>query len=110
MKIDESFENVVSMWKGNIVSYMIGFGACFLMTTLSFLLVAVGALPPMTLFFVVLSIAFVQAVIQLRFFLHLGTEGKPHWETWVFLFMLMILVFVFVGSLWVMWDLNARMM
>ena len=46
------------------------------------------------------------ALIQLVFFLHLGMESKPHWNTIAFLFMALVMLVVIGGSLWIMYNLN----
>jgi len=57
---------------------------------------------------VILSI--VQVIIQLVFFLHLGEETKPRWNLLVFLFMLLVLAILVWGTLWIMYNLDYRMM
>ena len=74
------------------------------------MLVVYDVFPPTALTYTIASFALVQAIVQLIFFLHLGQEGKPHWETFIFFFMLLILMIIVLGSLWVMNDLNERMM
>jgi cytochrome o ubiquinol oxidase operon protein cyoD len=48
--------------------------------------------------------------VQLRFFLHLGQEAKPRWETMIFYFMVLVLLIIALGSLWIMHDLEERVM
>ncbi len=60
--------------------------------------------------FAIVGLALVQAIFQLLFFLHLGQEAKPRWEMLVFYFMLLVLFIVVIGSLWIMNDLNNRVM
>jgi cytochrome o ubiquinol oxidase operon protein cyoD len=54
--------------------------------------------------------ALIQAIVQLRYFLHLGQEAKPRYESLVFYFMAVVLIIITIGSLWIMSDLNARVM
>lgn len=98
------------LWHGSFRSYAIGFTASLLLTGLSFLLVAAKLVPVPYLGYTVAALALVQAVIQLKYFLHLGQEGKPYWETFIFMFMVLILLIVVLGSLWIMYDLNQRTM
>lgn len=93
-----------------MLSNAIGFVLSLVLTCLAFLLVATRALPRDLLIFTISALALIQAGFQLRFFLHLGEEGKPYWETYIFFFMLLILLIVVAGSLWIMTDLNQRMM
>ncbi len=106
MSHEPSLKQIQKEWHGTGTAYIIGFTASLILTSLSFLLVAKGLVTEKVL--IVLGI--IQAAIQLRYFLHLGQEPKPRWETVIFYFMLLLLIIVAIGTLWIMDDLNARMM
>lgn len=106
MDHEPSLSQIQKEWHGTATSYVIGFTASLILTSLSFLLVAKGMISGYAL----IALALLQAAIQLRFFLHLGQEAKPRWETLIFYFMLLLLVIVAAGTLWIMDDLNNRMM
>jgi len=55
-------------------------------------------------------LAMVQFVLQLVFFLHLGEEHKPRWKRLVLWFMIGIVFVIVAGSIWIMDNLNYRMM
>lgn len=57
----------------------------------------------------IVGLALVQFLVQLLFFMHLGTEQKPRWRLAVFLFMLIVVLILIFGSLWIMQNLNYRM-
>ncbi len=57
----------------------------------------------------ILGLAFVQFIIQLVFFLHLGEESGPRWKLAVFLSTFALVLVVVVGSLWIMNHLNNNM-
>lgn len=97
-------------WHGSIRSYAIGFAASLLLTAASFVLVITKILLGKLLVYTLLGCALVQAIFQLLFFLHLGKEGHPRWETLIFYFMLLVLLIIAIGSLWIMSDLNDRVM
>jgi cytochrome o ubiquinol oxidase operon protein cyoD len=59
---------------------------------------------------IIVILAILQMLIQLFLFLHLGSEGKPHWNSLLFLFMLIVVGIIVGGSLWIMKDLNSRTM
>lgn len=59
--------------------------------------------------FALLPLAFVQAAVQLIFFLHVGQEKKPRWNLLFFGFMLLVVFLVVVCSLWIMYHLNYNM-
>jgi cytochrome o ubiquinol oxidase operon protein cyoD len=49
-------------------------------------------------------------VVQLFFFLHLGSETKPRWKLLTLFLMLIFAMIVLLGSIWIMYNLNYRMM
>ena len=58
----------------------------------------------------VLSLAILQLVVQLIFFLHLGREKKPRWNFQALLAAAGIIIILIVGSIWIMNNLNYSMM
>lgn len=105
-----SLKEIQKEWHGNLRSYLIGFIACLILTSLSFLIVISNLLSGYPLIFTLTTLAVIQAIVQLVFFLHLGQEAKPRWETISFYFMVMVLLIIALGSLWIMKDLNERVM
>lgn len=107
---DLNLKETENLWHGTKTTYAIGFIGSLLLTLIAFALVYFDLMTGRNLAYMLGGLAFTQAVIQLRYFLHLGEEGAPFWETWIFAFMLLILLIVVIGSLWIMFDLNERMM
>jgi cytochrome o ubiquinol oxidase subunit IV len=105
-----SLKEIQKEWHGTLKSYAVGFLLSLLLTGTSFLLVISSPLSGQVLIHTLTGLAIVQAIIQLLFFLHLGQEDKPRWETLVFYFMVLILLIIAIGSLWIMNDLNDRVM
>lgn len=105
-----SLKQIKKEWHGSLKAYAIGFVASLVLTTAAFLLVITQTLDGTTLVNTLVALALVQALFQLVFFLHVGQEPKPRWETVTFCFMFAILLIVALGSLWIMHDLNERMM
>ena len=97
-------------WHGTFKSYFIGFIASLLLTALSFFLVISKLISGQALIFAIVGLALFQAIFQLLFFLHLGQEPKPRWESVIFYFMVMVLLIIVIGSLWIMYDLDDRVM
>ncbi len=58
----------------------------------------------------VLGLAFIQAAVQLIFFLHLGKEPGPRWNLAAFMSTAGIILIVVAGSIWIMYHLNYNMM
>lgn len=110
MHTDLSLQEIKKEWHGTYRSYMIGLIASLLLTGTSFLLVATKILSPPFLTHTIVGLALLQALVQMRFFLHLGQEEKPRWESVMFFSMLLILLIIVIGSLWIMYDLNDRVM
>ena len=88
---------------GFIVSLMCTIGA-YLVVTRSSLDVSSGVLA-----FSLLSLAVIQLLVQLRFFLHVGSEPGPKWQSLSLIFTGLMLLVVVIGSLWIMLNLNYRM-
>lgn len=97
-------------WHGSFKAYAIGFIASLVLTSVSFLLVITETFTGTTLVHTLIALALLQAFFQLMFFLHVGQEAKPRWETLIFCLMFLILLIIVIGSLWIMHDLNNRTM
>ena len=105
-----SLHEMQKKWHGTYKDYAIGFLSSLLLTIVSFSLVISKIISGPMLLYTITALAIAQAIIQLLFFLHVGQEEKPRWETLVFYFMVLVLLIIALGSLWVMNDLNERMM
>jgi len=110
MNSDLSLKEIKKEWHGTYKSYLIGFSLSLILTCISFSLVVGDLLSGQNLVYTVLGLAILQAIVQLLLFLHVGQEAKPRWETIIFCFTVMVLLIVVVGSLWIMNDLEQRMM
>ena len=102
--------------KKHLVGYVIGFVLSLAITLIAFWMVysynngAQFSFPQAVIIPMLGILAFGQFVVQLVYFLHLGTEQKPRWKLLVFWFMIIIVLIVVVGSLWIMHNLNYNMM
>jgi len=89
--------------------YLTGFVLALVLTVIPFGLVAAGILPPFATLVIIAILAVVQVVVHLRYFLHIG-QSTPR-ENLLTLAFAALLIFIMIGgSLWIMLDLNARMM
>ncbi len=95
---------------GSITSYVTGFIFSLILTLSAYLLVVKQALIYWVLIFVIIGLGLIQMVIQLLFFLHLGSEFKPRWNLLSFLFMTIVVILLVGGSLWIMYSLENRVM
>jgi cytochrome o ubiquinol oxidase operon protein cyoD len=90
--------------------YIAGFVFALILTGIPFGLVAAGLLPPFATLVVIAILAVVQVGVHLRFFLHIDLKETPQ-ENILALGFAAVLIFLMVGgTLWIMLDLNARMM
>jgi cytochrome o ubiquinol oxidase subunit IV len=111
MTHDSSLKEVQKEWEGTLKSYIIGFLVSFLLTAISFSLVITKLFSERILIYAIIGLGILQAIVQLLFFFHIGQkEVKPRWASIVFSFTVLILLVFVIGSLWVMYDLNDRMM
>lgn len=110
MSHELTLKEIKKEYHGSLKSYVIGFSISLILTAISFTLVITKALSDQNTIYTIVGLALVQAIAQLLFFLHLGKEAKPRWETVVFYFMVAVLLIIAIGSLWIMNDLNYRVM
>jgi cytochrome o ubiquinol oxidase operon protein cyoD len=110
MSEELSLKEIQKEWHGTFKSYKIGFFSSLVLTSISFCLVLTNIISNYILFVTISLLALAQAIIQLRFFLHVGEEPKPQWESISFYFMVGILLIIVLGTLWIMHDLDERMM
>jgi cytochrome o ubiquinol oxidase operon protein cyoD len=89
-------------------SYVIGFVLSVIATLIAYFFVTKHVWPKDTLMYVVLAIAVVQLVIQAVFFLHIGRGS--HLKIVTFAFAILVVLVVVIGSIWIMDNLNYRML
>ncbi|KAG6558942.1 Cytochrome bo(3) ubiquinol oxidase subunit 4 [Candidatus Rhabdochlamydia oedothoracis] len=95
---------------GAFKSYLTGFFLSILLTLAAYFLVVEHVFSSRVLISIIIGLGIVQMFIQLLFFLHLGQEPKPYWNSQLFLFMITILVILVIGSLWIMENLRYNVM
>ena len=96
--------------RGSFKSYGTGFLLSIVLTVIPFALVMSGALPRSAIVFGLLGAAIVQMMVHLHYFLHLDASSAARWNLLALAFTLLIM-FIFVGgSIWIMFNLNYRMM
>ncbi len=101
---------------GSKTSYIIGFALSIILTLVAFLLVHIHVAhhhtyPPDSFMMIILPVlAVIQLFVQLIFFLHLSRESKPRWNALALSFAITVIVILVIGSLWIMSNLNYRMM
>lgn len=110
MSEERSLIEIQNDWPQTRKLYITGFIGSFFLTALSFSLAAMKLFSSRILIAILIFLAIAQAFVQLFFFMHLGKEAKPRWMILVFYFMVLVLLIVVFGSLWIIFDLNKRVM
>jgi cytochrome o ubiquinol oxidase operon protein cyoD len=95
---------------GSIKSYGIGFALSLILTFASFGVVMSGLVPHELRLTAIVALALVQLLVQLIYFLHMGTAKDQRENTAVFGVTAVLLAIVVAGSLWVMHNANENMM
>jgi cytochrome o ubiquinol oxidase operon protein cyoD len=95
---------------GSFTSYLAGFVICLVLTGLSFGVVTSRMIPHDRLFPTITGLAVAQLIVQLIFFLHLGTAPEQRNNTVIFVLTGMLIAIVVAGSPWVMHNANTNMM
>jgi cytochrome o ubiquinol oxidase operon protein cyoD len=94
----------------SLESYVTGFILSLVLTALSFGAIMTGVLPRELMLPTITLLAVVQLLVQLLFFLHLGTAPDQRNNTVIFLLTTLLITTVVGGSLWVMHNANVNMM
>ena len=95
---------------GSLASYTVGFVLSIVLTIAAYLAVTNNLVKGWSLVIVIICLAITQFFVQLVFFLHLGKGSKPGWNIMMLGFMMMVVCILVIGSLWIMYNLNYRMM
>lgn len=90
--------------------YVTGFVLAFVLTGVPFGLVAAELLPRFTTLVVIAVLAVVQVVVHLRYFLHIEAQSTPRDSLMALAFAAVLIFLMIGGTLWIMLDLDARMM
>ncbi len=94
---------------GSVRSYQIGFLLSVVLTVIPFGLVMAG-MPAAVAVPVCFAFAAAQIVVHLIFFLHMNGSSSQSWNMAAFIFTVIIVAILVIGSLWVMYHMNADMM
>lgn len=95
---------------GSLGAYVTGFVLALVLTAAAFWLVMAKAAPAPVLLAAVLVLAAVQIGVHLRCFLHIDRSVEGRWNLIALILAAIIVLVVVVGSLWVVYELNAHMM
>ena len=96
--------------RGSFKSYATGFILSIVLTVIAFGLVMSGTFSRPAVLFGIFCAAVVQILVHLHYFLHLDTSSAARWNVLVLLFTLLIMILFVGGTIWIMYNLNYRMM
>lgn len=95
---------------GSLKSYTVGFVLSVVLTLASFGTVMLDVLPRQMRLPVIVMLCVAQLIVQLAYFLHIGTSSDQRSNTGIFICTALLIVIVIAGSLWVMHNANENMM
>jgi cytochrome o ubiquinol oxidase subunit IV len=95
---------------GSFKSYLTGFVPSLILTAIPFALVMSGGWSSSAAIAVICIAGIVQILAHLHYFLHLDTSSEERWNVLAMIFTLLIMVLFVGGTLWIMFNLNYRMM
>ncbi|HVN71150.1 MAG TPA: cytochrome o ubiquinol oxidase subunit IV [Desulfomonilia bacterium] len=101
---------VNSISRGNLKSYLTGFGLSLILTAIPFALVMSGAVSSAAALAAIFSAGLVQILVHLYYFLHLDASSAARWNLVAMIITVLIMILFVGGSFWIMWNLYYRMM
>jgi cytochrome o ubiquinol oxidase operon protein cyoD len=96
---------------GSLRGYLIGFILSVILTAIPFWLVMSGVLnSKIATQLAITTLAVVQIGVHMVYFLHMNTRSEGGWSILALAFTLILVVIALIGSLWIIYHLNANMM
>ncbi len=96
--------------RGSAKSYLTGFVLSLILTAIPFALVMSGTWSSGATLAGIFSAGIVQILVHLHYFLHLDFSSEARWNVLAMIFTLLIMALFVGGTLWIMSNLNYRMM
>lgn len=94
---------------GTTKSYVIGYILSLIFTVIPYYLIVNKVITGTNLWITILAFAFIQMIIQIIFFLHLGRGPKPRWNLYFFIGTVVLVAVVVGGSVFIMNNLHYNM-
>lgn len=91
-------------------AYVVGLVLAFMLTLMSFGIVARDMFSRTEMIIVLMTLAVIQLFVQVVCFLRLNNSREGKWELMPFIFTIFIVLVIVIGSLWIMFSLNYNMM
>lgn len=91
--------------------YMTGFVLAVVLTVIPFWLVMDHVITKSsTAAVIILTLAAVQIVVHMIYFLHMNAKSEGGWNMLALVFTIVLVVITLSGSIWIMYHLNSNMM
>jgi cytochrome o ubiquinol oxidase operon protein cyoD len=100
----------IGVSQGSLRTYLTGFVLSLILTAIPFALVMRGTWSPAATLAGICSAGIVQILVHLHYFLHLDTSSAARWNVLALIFTFLIMILFVGGTLWIMSNLNYRMM
>ncbi len=95
---------------GSLRTYMTGFILSVILTAIPFWLVMTGVIHNKSAtLLTIAALAVVQIVVHMVYFLHMNSRVEGGWSILALIFTLILVVIALIGSLWIIYHLNANM-
>jgi len=91
-------------------SYVIGLALALVLTTGAFLVVWLDWFSGTAALAALGLLALIQAVVHLRYFLHIDLQRSHRDDLMLILFTVLILLIMVSGTIWILYDQHVRMM
>jgi cytochrome o ubiquinol oxidase subunit IV len=91
-------------------SYLWGLGLAVVLTSAAFGLAVFKILSGTALLLAIGALALIQIVVQFRFFLHVDLSRQKREDLQLILFTTLLILIMVGGSLWILGNLDTRMM
>ncbi|MGD8174569.1 cytochrome o ubiquinol oxidase subunit IV [Marinimicrobium sp. ARAG 43.8] len=95
---------------GSVSSYLVGFALSVILTAIPFWAVMTGAFSKSVTIPLIVTMAVVQVIIHLKYFLHLNFSIAGRANSFAFLFTALIIIMVVGLSVWIIYSANSMMM
>lgn len=97
-------------WNASLKPQFIGFISSLVLLIAVYRIIMHHHLSDALLYATISGAAIAQALLQLVFFMHLGLETKPRWNSITFFFAVLVILLIIGGSLWIMNNINYNLM
>jgi cytochrome o ubiquinol oxidase operon protein cyoD len=97
-------------YRHDLRGYQTGFALAATLTIVPFALVATGSLSTIAVLWVIGVLGLVQIAVHVRYFLHVDLSREKREELSLMVFSGSMLVLMIAGMLWILFNMNVRMM